>query len=622
MNENENENETQNTISFEQTNTISFEQTNSTNPEPAVVQGNMGGKKKGKGILVIPIILIIAIITAAVYYFVYYTSTEQFYKRLLGSGVEAIAMSNDEENYKSYKAGIKLDMNFESETEEIGSEVEELINELEVGIETQIDKESEQLVVKIESEYDNEELINLDLYSNTKDEKTYIYAKEFLDKYLEVELEDEYYTEIAELFETKEGNIIQQKKAAKIFTQELSKMVKSEYCETENEKINVNGKEVKATRRTIQMTYQQFADEFITAFENVQKHVDVRDSREFAKLVANAKIEMQDAIEGSEDLIIKVNIYTTGILSKVVKVEIVIIDEEEPVTLAVTQIDNDKYAIEILLEDEVIINSNLDMSKTGTMKFAIDIEKLGKLDLDIEYNEEYDINIDKVDKKKSSTLEELTQEEQLTLVQNLQKSPIYTFIQQFADTDTQMGNDITIDTDIDTDINTDINTDTSTDTSTNTNVSKLNDNQILTYDDETLITFGIPVGYKINRISDNYQTIEKGNTDITITSSYDDEQGFYNDLEKSIAYYKEQTYYKDVALSEIKTMTIGNNTFNCATATRTSVSGSYEYKYNTLYIWKKVSDNYVLEIEIEEPSGMTKEELNQLLTLTVETSNM
>ena len=79
--------------------------------------------------------------------------------------------------------------------------------------------------------------------------------------------------------------------------------------------------------------------------------------------------------------------------------------------MAVTQIDNDKYAIEILLEDEVIINSNLDMSKTGTMKFAIDIEELGKLDLDIEYNEEYDINIDKVDKKKSSTLEELTQKD-------------------------------------------------------------------------------------------------------------------------------------------------------------------------------------------------------------------
>ena len=611
-----NENETQNTISFEQTNTISFEQTNSTNPEPAVVQGNMGGKKKGKGILVIPIILIIAIIAAAVYYFGYYTSTEQFYKRLLGYGLEAIAMSSDEEDYKSYKAGIKLDMNFESETEEIGSEVEELINELEVAMETQIDKESEQLVVKIESDYDNEELLNLDLYSNTKDEKTYIYAKEFLDKYLEVELEDEYYTEIAELFETKEGNIIQQKKAVKIFTQELSKMVKSEYCETENEKINVNGKEVKATRRTIQMTYQQFADEFITAFENVQKHVDVRDSHEFAKLVADAKIEMQDTIEGSEDVIIKVNIYTTGILSKVVKVEIVIIDEEEPVTLAVTQIDNDKYAIEILLEDEVIINSNLDMSKTGIMKFAIDIEELGKLDLDIEYNEEYDINIDKVDKKKCSTLEELTQEEQLTLVQNLQKSPIYTFIQQFVDADTQIDNDITIDN------NTDINTDVNTDINTNTSVSKLNDNQILTYDDENLITFGIPVGYKINRISDNYQTIEKGNTDITITSSYDDEQGFYNDLEKSIAYYKEQTYYKDVALSEIKTMTIGNNTFNCATATRTSVSGSYEYKYTTLYIWKKVSDNYVIEIEIEEPSGMTKEELNQLLTLTIEKYNM
>lgn len=617
---NENENETQNTISFEQTNTISFEQTNSTNPEPAVVQGNMGGKKKGKGILVIPIILIIASIAAAVYYFGYYTSTEQFYKRLLGYGLEAIAMSSDEEDYKSYKAGIKLDMNFESETEEIGSEVEELINELEVAMETQIDKESEQLVVKIESDYDNEELLNLDLYSNTKDEKTYIYAKDFLDKYLEVELEDEYYAEIAELFETTETNVIQQKKAAKIFTQELSKMVKSEYCETENENINVNGREVKATRRTIQMTYQQFADEFMTAFENVQKHEDMRDSREFARLVADAKIEMQDAIEGSEDVIIKVNIYTTGILSKVVKVEIVIIDEEEPVTLAVTQIDNDKYAIEILLEDEVIINSNLDMSKNGTMKFEIDIEEIGELILDIKYNEEYDVEIDKVDKNKCSTIEGLTQEEQLTLVQNLQKSPIYTLIQQFSDTDTQMGNDITIDTDINTDISTDINTDINTDI--DTNVSKLNDNQILTYDDETLITFGIPVGYKINRISDNYQTIEKGNTDITITSSYDDEQGFYNNLEKSIAYYKEQTYYKDVALSEIKTMTIGNNTFNCATATRTSVSGSYEYKYNTLYIWKKVSDNYVIEIEIEEPSGMTKEELNQLLTLTIEKYNM
>lgn len=590
-----NENETQNIVQY----TTNVEETNQVNPD--LLQNNLGNKNKGNAIgILVPIILIIAIIAAAVYYFGYYTSTEQFYKRLIGAGVEAIAISGDEEDYKTVKASVKFDMNFKSENEEIGSEVEDLINDLEVAIATQIDKEEEKIVFNIESEYDDEALLNLDLYSDVKNKSTYIYAKDFLDKYLEVELENEYYTELVDVFETEESNTANDKRVAKVFKTEFSKMIKSKYCSTEKESITINGEKVNATKRTIKMTYQQLVDELIEAFENLKEYEDVKDSHEFAEFVEDTKDELQEIIDGYEDTIIQVNIYTTGLLQKVVKVEVVILDEdEESVTLAFTQIEDKKYNIEMLSEEDILLNIVADMSKEEMIKLKIDIEELGELTLNIEYSGEYNTSIDEIDEDKSAKVEELTLEEQQTLMKNLEDSLIYSILQQLE----LVENNDTINSD--TNIN---------------SASELKDNQIITYDDETLVTFGIPTGYTVSRISDNYQTLQKGNTGITIKSSYNDETEYYSLLKNGLNYYSEQSYYKNISLSEEMTMTLGNNTFYYAIEKITYVSGSYEKTYTTLYLWKKVSNNYILEIEIEEPSGLAQEELNQLLT--IETANM
>ena len=52
-------------------------------------------------------------------------------------------------------------------------------------------------------------MLDLKLYADAKNKETYLYAKDLLDKYLEIELEDEDYSELYTLFETEESSIIE-----------------------------------------------------------------------------------------------------------------------------------------------------------------------------------------------------------------------------------------------------------------------------------------------------------------------------------------------------------------------------------------------------------------------------
>jgi len=173
-------------------------------------------KKKKSMIWLLPVLLIVVIIAVIAIGYWKYTQPEEFYKRLISSALDTYTELYEEVEYDTYKADVELDVNLELEEEILDKEILDLINNVQVQIGAQIDKEDKKIVVELESDYDKEELLDAQIFMDAENNETYLFAEEFIDKYLEIEIEDENYSQIKELFEPKEEiSIIEKQKINK-----------------------------------------------------------------------------------------------------------------------------------------------------------------------------------------------------------------------------------------------------------------------------------------------------------------------------------------------------------------------------------------------------------------------
>lgn len=596
-----NENETINNQVNEKTYVTQQPNNNTNNFNNYDAQG-LVKKKKGKGpIILITIILLIVAALAGMY--VYMTTPAQYYKMTTNLIMDNVLDNLLGKEYETAKSTVNLGVELKPEMEIIDEEILDLINDFELKVEVQQDKNKQSAVLGIGANYDKENLIDAKAFIDAKNEETYLYLPEFLDKYLEVEMEeDSIYSELIEIFET-EITDEQKEKAKKlndIIKKEITKNIKSEYCSNKDVKIKINGEDVKTSCKTIQMNPQQIMDNLIVMCDNLLKNEAVFDlikeeyKEDFKDFLEKLKEELEYEKEDlSEDMIIKINTYTTGLLPKVVKFEFIMeaIEEERSLIIEATKLEEQNYSYLMKIDEENIISGKVNITE-NSIKVETEIEEFGSFEIEVGATEEYNIEIDKIDEDNTVTLEELTGKEIQTLMENLEKSKLYELINSFIPEESENITEL------------------------NDSVSGLKDNQIYTYDDKTLITFGTISGYKYDRISQNYQTLSKGDVDISISSEMCDQNGYYQQLNSTKEYFSEQTYYSDVILSNMKSATIGENTFYHATI-------QYKYEYSDEleaidYIWTEVSDNYVIKIEIDNMKNITNDELKQLLTMTFE----
>ncbi len=144
-----------------------------------------------------------------------------------------------------------------------------------------------------------------------------------------------------------------------------------------------------------------------------------------------------------------------------------------------------------------------------------------------------------------------------------------------------------------------------------------NINEILTYDKNNKISFGIPDGFEVDiALSDSNKRIAKGiaNINITTITSIDSEK-YYEDLKQKIKkLYVDDEKHKDVKITDKQSMTVGDRKFNY-------IDFSYEFgslKKSVRYIWTDILENTVLEFKINEPGKISEKELEQILTVNIE----
>lgn len=597
--------------------------------------GSTENKGKKKTVLVIvAILLIVAIVAGLAYYFTSYTKPDQVYKRLVGNTIDNYTNEMKKMDYKTAKTSFKIDADLE--TDELDKDVIDLINKINLGMDVQTNNEDKQFLMNVKADYDKEDLLELQMYSNVQEEKTYMQLKSFLDKYIEIEdMDDEFYTYFEEILEKQKMSNDQKQslqKAMNILKKELTNIIKPEYCTAQKEDITVNGKNIATTKNTIKMNTKQVKDEFTTVFTNLKDNEEFincfEDKDEVSDALENL-LDAMDEIDEDEDVTMEIAIYTTGFMQKVQKVTITANSEEDEdtITMTITKTAENTYEYVISEKDDTVCKGNINVEEKnkqeGIIHLEIEIEDAGKLKLNIEYSQKFNEDIDNVDVKDAVTADELTKADQEKLMTNLQKSKLYELIESFsgASTSNLMGsgsnstkNKTTtniIDEDDDEDDDADVDEDEKN--------AKTKDNEIISYDGKTKITFKIPSGYKTNYVSDNYKSVEKGDTAIKVSTSYGDKDKYYKDLQEKKEYFeKEGSDYKNVTLTEPESMEVNGKTFYRSKLSYEYSSGSYTTKFETTYIWSTISDESVVDFEIRDSEGITSQELEEILTINVE----
>lgn len=579
-------------------------------------------KKKGKkgliALLIFIAILVVAVVAGLVYYFSFYIRPDQVYKRLVTSTIDSYTTKLKDLNYTTSKTSLKFDVDIDTDNDEIDEDVLDLINKTDIKVETQTDNENKKIVVNLESDYDDEDLLNLQMYSDIDAEETYIQLKDLLNKYIEVEeMDDEFYSLMEEALENQKmtnEEKLSLEKAMHILKKELIATIKPEYCFSQKEDITISGKNISATKNTIKMNQEQFMNELTTVIKNL------KDNEEFL----NCFEEKDEIAEGLEDLVydledldtddkstIEISIYTQGLVPQVVKVSGTVYDEgtDETITMTVTKTEKNTYSIEVSTsEDDEVLTGTFNIEKKsdeeGTLKFEFDIPEFGKVTLNMEYNQKFNEAIDEVDAKNSVKADDLTQSDQQTLMKNLQNSKLYELIENFSGNSSKSILDSS--------------TSSSSANTIASSTTETKDNEIISYDDKTKVIFKIPSGYESRYVSENYRSLDKDDISIKIASQYGDKDKYYETLEDSKEYYEEEDRYENIKLSDMDSIEVEGKKFYYATFSYDYTGIGDTITYETKYVWSEISDDYVVYFEIRNPADVTAEELNELLTITVE----
>lgn len=592
-----------------------------------------GGKKK-TGLLAIAIVLIVAIVAGLIYYFTSYTKPDQMYKRLVGSSIDSYTAEMKNMNYKTSKTSFKLDA--ELDTDKIDKNVTDLINKINIGMDVQTNNEDKQFVMNLKANYEQEDLLDIQMYSDVDKEKTYMQFKNFLDKYIEVEdMEDEFYTYFEEILEKQKMTGDQKKslqKASNILKKELTSVIKDEYCTAEKEDITINGKKVATTKNTIKMNAKQLKEEVTKISKNL------KDNKEFIDCFED-KDEVSDSLESLLDLMdemdednkttIEIAVYTRGIMQKVEKFTVTIDSEEseETITIEFTKTDKNAYEFEMLEENETLCEGTIKAEEKnreeGTAYLEIDVKDFGKLKLNIEYSQKFNQDIDEIDVKDAVKSDELTSSDQEKLMTNLQKSKLYELIESFSGvsnsslTGSSTKDQPTTNLPVEEEDN-DNNNDSDDNNNDDNTVTSTNENEIVSYDGKEKITFKMPEGYQLVYTSDNYKSFEREDGAIKISTAYGNKDEYYKDLQEKKKYYEEESYYKNVKLSDMEMIEVKGKNFYRATLSYQYADEEDGTQNEMTYVWSEISDESVVDFEIENPNAISAQELQEILAIDIQ----
>lgn len=332
-------------------------------------------------------------------------------KKVFETAIEKVFNSVDKTNpdkIKTVNGNLSLDVNI---TGEDSNEIYDLINDIDLKLGYGFDYENKKMNVNLDTTYQKEELLNVDLA--TKNDIAYIYLEDVFDKYIETPIDG-----FSEIFESQDmmneaNTIIDEVEKA------IKESLKDEYFSSEDAKITLNGKEVKVTKNILTLNSKNSEklikdiakklnnDKFVKSVAKLTEE-DESTIKEGLKSVQDEKFEMEEEIT--------ISIYTKGMMKEAVGFEA----KEAENTITILEDTKDNYKFTIKSSDEKI-EGNVKITEKNDnveMDLTIKVEDT-KVNIKMTSSYEYNKKVKDINVSNSVAIDELTTEDQNEITMNL-----------------------------------------------------------------------------------------------------------------------------------------------------------------------------------------------------------
>ena len=89
-------------------------------------------------------------------------------------------------------------------------------------------------------------------------------------------------------------------------------------------------------------------------------------------------------------------------------------------------------------------------------------------------------------------------------------------------------------------------------------------------------------------------------------------------MQQKKKYYEEDSYYNNVSLSDMNTIEVKGRTFYRATLSYQYADEEAETKSETTYVWLEISEQSVVDFEIQNSNKISPQELEEILTIEIQ----
>lgn len=371
-------------------------------------------KKKKKFAMnskIISLIIVVMLLAAGAFCYLYFVtnSPENIYKSLVKNAVTSIyetAYQNENKINNTVKMDFEVNLK-----ENIDQKLLDLINKSTIAVNYQLNRTTNEMVLKLNADYEQDNLLDLQLFLDANKEKTYLYAPEYIDKYLEVEVDS--YVDIKESLKNGLSVPKNYNETRNILIDEFTSLISKENCRKENGVyiFEVTEKELGVRLKNI---INNLANNitFLSNFENTKELQE--NLQEFAESIDEQYLTDEKITFYVNKKIISTNIDELK----------AVVDKEEIKLNIVDNKVNYSYMSDSknIFSGYVITNSNGDTSKT---EFSIDVPEVGNIKIFTENINKNGTDVDKIDTTKIKKIDALTEVEQQNIDEKLENSKLY-----------------------------------------------------------------------------------------------------------------------------------------------------------------------------------------------------
>lgn len=586
---------------------------------------NVAKNKNFKGLIIggaILLVLIIAVVAALVI-----TSQPKF---IIGKAIDKIVYMDNDYNSKVMEAELKLSLDSKNENVK---ELSDEIKKCKLTIGQQIDKKSKKAISELGLTYDNKDVISGQIIYT--DDTTYLYLKDLLDKYIDLDSE-----EMNKMVETllfndditkNEKN--NQKKAVNIIKKELKKQIKENGSFSKSTE-KLEGE--KANKATVKFSKKEWNNVLINTLSELSENKDYldcfKDSKEDTIKELKSSLEEKNT---SDNGTIEISVYTKGLLKQFKGIEIKFDDQD----VKIVKKDKENYSYSLIANDNEVTgtakiiseDNKKNKEKNANIIITVNTEEVGTVTLSAKYNEKTDVSIDSVKIKDSIKASELTDSDAEQLMNKLKTRPLIGDIINSISSNLLSGN-LSLNSNEDDDNNdnkltmkvngedapvTEItlgdgtviypnsNDDDDDNNTTNGNTTSTSTGKNYVENGGIAVEYSVPSGYTTSSTSKNYIYYTKRNGDIskyaTVAIRMKTESNYKKEIESKVNNYKKDASYKNVTLEPEQTIKQGNKQFKYQVL-------SYEYgstntKYQYVFLYTSINSEYIYNVELNTTRG-------------------